>query len=357
MTIIPLGTITPGALQPTVSVEPHDTSTASNRLEEIALETPAPGPSLRSSTSGARSPPRNKAMQKRLGSSEGGQDHVHLALSAAANFVERNLAPTKLQLATCFFLSNHHRPGKGNPLDEAQISAKRPDCSQKITSGGCSTGSRERPLEVNDSEDDAPGTPIPSRNMRSRRNKEHASMGNLEIIELTDSETEIARPAIPRRARERVREVPASTATNEEELENRPRKLPRLSGPPRPKSESLESGKAGNMRLDDISLSHFEKHIPKTAGLAHIAFKDVKEEEQAGEGSTIDQQQLDLKPAACEVKAELLPQSLDELRLALSKLSNPKAEVKEERRLDADTVLNLLPHDALRPYDISLPEE
>ncbi|OSD01920.1 hypothetical protein PYCCODRAFT_1435917 [Trametes coccinea BRFM310] len=52
--IIPLGTITPGALQPTVSVEPHDTSTASNRLEEIALETPAPGPSLRSSTSGAK---------------------------------------------------------------------------------------------------------------------------------------------------------------------------------------------------------------------------------------------------------------------------------------------------------------
>ncbi|KAI9059068.1 hypothetical protein FKP32DRAFT_1596724 [Trametes sanguinea] len=52
--IIPLGTVTAEALRTIVSVDPEDTKTASNRLEEIALETPAPGPSLRSSASGAK---------------------------------------------------------------------------------------------------------------------------------------------------------------------------------------------------------------------------------------------------------------------------------------------------------------
>ncbi|KAI0655307.1 hypothetical protein C8Q70DRAFT_437956 [Cubamyces menziesii] len=56
-------------------------------------------------------------------------------------------------------------------------------------------------------------------------------------------------------------------------------------------------------------------------------------------------------------KEEPLPATLgdSELRGAVAKLINPKAEVKKELRLDDDDVLRLLDPSALAPYPISLP--
>ncbi|CDO76339.1 hypothetical protein BN946_scf185011.g3 [Trametes cinnabarina] len=57
------------------------------------------------------------------------------------------------------------------------------------------------------------------------------------------------------------------------------------------------------------------------------------------------------------MKGEGLPLTLDDLRMAVSKLKNPDAEVKKEMRLDDENVLSLLHPEALQPYPITLSEK